>query len=343
MSTSIKPPYIFLLKVALLALIPLLPAILFHLIFDPYKVLRSHEDYFGDGLGVNKGVVTLDAFRRNNAATDYDSFILGSSISCYYPVEEWLKYLPEGSRGMHFDSSGQSIHTTRLFLEYLDRECDSLNNVLIVMSPYIFGIKDSPESLPLLVPPAIYGNDFCRSLRFHYKFFRELSTYGYCASLIPWLISGEKEDKLDRHIFEQQPIVYSRTINEESIPEWDAEIAADPAKFYATHTVEVPDRNEPYREMETPLTEEQRNDFRKIREILNRREVDFRLILSPTLSLEVLSDSDDAFLKSLFGDGYINITRDFRDELADRTNFYDGVHYRPVLAEKYMRMAYESR
>ena len=51
-------------RVALMSAIPLLPFVVAYIWLDPYKVLRSYDDYFSDGLGVNKGVVTIKTFKE---------------------------------------------------------------------------------------------------------------------------------------------------------------------------------------------------------------------------------------------------------------------------------------
>ena len=136
--TTTPTAYSFLAKVALLCLLPLLPFIVAYVLLDPFKVLRVYDDYFADGIGNNKGMVSLRAFEAGNPRYHYDSFILGSSVSCHYPVAEWQKLLPPGAVPFHMDSSEQTIHCMRLYIEYLDTRADAINNVLIVMSPPSF-------------------------------------------------------------------------------------------------------------------------------------------------------------------------------------------------------------
>lgn len=328
-------------RVALMSAIPLLPFVVAYIWLDPYKVLRSYDDYFSDGLGVNKGVVTIKTFKELYPVYGYDSFILGASISCYYQAHEWIKCLPNGAKPFHMDSSGQTIHNTRLFLEYIDRECAEIDNVLIVCSPYVLKIAYDENSLYGVIPPDVACGGWKYVWNFHYNFFKRLSTYHYYASFIPWKLHGKQEDLMrEEHIFELQPISYEESVNEESIPQWDREIETDSAGFYSRHEIHIPDKDAPYEVCERLIDENMQDDFRRIAEILRRRGASYKIIVSPTLQLEVLCDEDDRFLRSIFGDGYVNLTREFREELSDRKNWYDNTHYRPVLATKFMQRAY---
>lgn len=338
--TKITPAGLF-WRVAIMAAIPLLPFVVAYLWLDPYKVLRSYDDYFSDGLGVNKGVVTVTAFKKSYPVYGYDSFILGSSISCYYPAREWVRYLPAGAKPFHMDSSGQTIHNTRLFLEYIDRECTEINNVLIVCSPHILKIVYEDNSLPGTIPPEVAGGGWKYLWDYHYNFFKRLSTYGYYASYIPWRLHGQRKDHMpDAHLFEPQPIIYQESINEERIPQWDCEIETDSAGFYSRHEIHIPEKDAPYVVCGRLIDEDMQADFRRIAEILHRRGTSYRIIFSPTVHLEILCEDDDRFLRATFGDGYVNLTGEFREELYDRKNWYDNTHYRSVLATKFMQRAY---
>lgn len=337
-----QSPAGFVCRVALMAILPLVPFILLYVALDPYKVLRSHDDYFSEGLGVNKGVVSYNLFNRQNPAANYDSFIIGASISCYYPVEHWRRHLPPRAVPFHFDSSGQTVHSTRLFLEYLDSHADSINNLLIVLSPHVLGLEYNHNALPSLLPPGIDESGWLYPVSFHYKYFRRLSTYGYYGSLLPWLVRGVKEDLLHQNIFEQQPIRHDRAINEESIPSWDEWIMTDSAAFYARYQFDIPADTATYKVLESRITPAMKADFKAMASIIHRRGTGACVLFSPTLSLELLSADDDAFLRDTFGDSYVNLCGEFRQELGDRKNFYDGIHYRPPLAVKFMDRAYET-
>jgi len=331
--------YAFIARVGGLAVIPLLPFIVLYFSLDPFKVLYHHDDYFSDGLGVNKGVVSVNAFESQNDARNYDSFIVGASISCYYPVEEWKKYLPADARPIHIDSSGQPVSVMRLFMEYLDREATDMRNVLIVLNTRVLKEKYRPDLLPGKFPVALnptpaYWWDF------NYKYFRSFASYAYFASYIPWRLTGVKHDYTDAHLFEPQPIKYDRTINEETIPEWDYMIENDSASFYSVYNVVTPEPGKPFHRLDNILSDQVKEDLAAIAGILKRRGSHAKVIVAPALDLGMLSEEDDLFMRQTFGDAYHNLTGEFREELSDAGNFYDNTHYRPVLAVKHLRMVY---
>ena len=111
----------FLLYAGVMATVPLLLLLCAYVAIDPFKVLRWHDDPFADRLGLNKGMLSVQAYEKGlSSGRKYDSFIMGSSVSCAYLSEEWVRYLPYGSSPLHMDSSGQTVSTLRKYLEYLE-------------------------------------------------------------------------------------------------------------------------------------------------------------------------------------------------------------------------------
>lgn len=333
--------YGFLVRVGLLCLVPLLPVIVAYLVLDPFKVLRAHSDYYSDGIGKNKGVVTLRTFDEGNPVWHYDSFIIGSSVSCHYPVEEWKKYLPEGAVPFHLDSSNQTIHCTRLYVEYLDTHAYAIRDVLWVLSPFILELRQEEQPQGCAIPPALLPSDVDKAL-FQYDYFRIFATEGFLKAYLPWLLTGRKTDDVSgrMRVFELQPVVYDPQTNEERLPEWDAAIASDREAFYAEHTILTPPSDAPYRMAPESLSDADKEDLRAIASILKRHNARLKIIMAPELSLTVPNRADTEFFSALFGDNYVDLTREFRSELQEPANFYDNTHYRPVLAAKFMRRAY---
>jgi len=339
--TTTPTAYSFLAQVALLCLLPLLPFIVAYVLLDPFKVLREHEDYFSDGIGKNKGMVSLRAFEAGNPRYHYDSFILGSSVSCHYPVAEWQKYLPQGAVPFHMDSSDQTIRCMRLYVEYLDTRADAINNVLIVLSPFILGLD--PDALPqaCAIPAPLLSSPIDKAL-FHYDYFRLFATEGFLSAYVPWLMTGNKNDTVTggQRVFEPQPIAYNPATNEESIPSWDALISSNPEAYYARHHIETPPPQAGYKVAPRLLSDTDKEDLRAVASILRRHNANVKVIMAPELSLTVPCAADQAFFADLFGADYVDLTCEFRAELQERTNYYDNIHYRPPLAVKFMRRAY---
>ena len=346
-TSSSKPfgrsPWGFLLRAGLFALLPLALATAAYIYFDPFKVVHWHDEPFADSLGINKGQLSVQSFERYNPSEHFDSFILGSSVSCYYDADEWRRYLPDSARVTHLDSSTQIPTTLALFVEYLERQKVPLRHAMVVLAPDVLSFTYDPERLPSLNPPAVVRNPLY-ALQFHYKYLCGFLNYRYLEPYAIWRATGERIETTGAHVFNCQPVEYTRIINEERIPAWDRLIEADVEEFYRRYPTRgfLPE-DEPYHPLPREITPEYRDALRRVAAVFSRQHTDYKVILGPTPALYVLNPEQQRFMRDTFGDHFVDLTREFRAEQSDSTNFYDRIHYRPTLARRYLRRAYSPR
>ncbi|MCM1005772.1 MAG: hypothetical protein NC402_05685 [Prevotella sp.] len=313
-----------------------------YLYIDPFCLFLEPETPFATRFPGNKGLTTVRAFEKGNPRYRYNSFIIGSSISMHYRIDDWLKYLPEGASPFHLDSSMQSVRCTRLFLEYLEKNAAAIDNVLIVFTPFIFESADEDEPVHTYATPPQIMQSVCDKAKFHYRFFRDFANYDFFSQYSPLSSLGEDSQsalptELDHNNFNSY--IYDPATNEVCNPALDKLIDESPDEYYASHEIIDFDLKAPYHEVK-PLTDSQKEDLRIIAAILKKHNTNFKILLTPELMLRTISPEDDAFFHSLFTDNFVNLTREFRDEMRYRTNYYDNPHYRPALADKYMNRAY---
>ena len=108
----------------LLFLVPLWLVIALYIILDPFKVIREYDSYYVDGkptyVNVDHDYVSTQVFEKTHPLYHYDSFILGSSRSRFFPLEEWEKHIGNDCNGYHFDGSGETLYGVYRKLKYLD-------------------------------------------------------------------------------------------------------------------------------------------------------------------------------------------------------------------------------
>ena len=216
------------------AIVFLTPCVLLFIIYvwhDPFKVLRNYEEYFPEGTvlpNINKGMLSVRDFNRYYPAERFNSFILGSSMSIPYKIDEWKKYLDEDARAFHFDSSGESLRSMRLKIEYLLRSGVSLDNVLIVFPPNIFEYRDHtdvPSINPWQIDPDI------SFLYYHWVFLKNFYNREFIRAYIVSKILGRQAKVGLVEAIQEQPIRIDYKYNEESLPAWEHEALNDPEKF----------------------------------------------------------------------------------------------------------------
>lgn len=280
--------------------------------------------------------MTLAAFERGYGRYCYNAFIIGSSLSCYYAVEDWQEHLPAGARGFHFDTSQQSIRTMRRLVDYLKHSGADVEHALLVLDPFIFRIDSRHDAMVYLDPPQIREAWYVPV--FHTRMFANFLNMKYMTSYVPWVLTGRKKHYSEVLIFEPQPIVWDARTNEESIPQWDSLISSNPAGFYTMHRIDPLPAH--YSDCGPLITPEIEEDLRAVAATFRRLGTDYKVVVGPNRRLEVLGPVDEALMLEIFGNRFVNLGRCFSNELRDERNFYDNTHYRRPLARKIMERVY---
>ena len=336
------------LKAVAVILPVLLPVMLCYIWADPYKVLRKYEgpDYFPDleacpvRLGANKGLVTLNNLEHQEVMEHtYNAFIFGSSVSCYYDAFTWAALADStgDAHPYHMDSASETLMSMADKVDYLNRTGHAIDYALVVLDPIIMaGAPDN--SPPVIAPPQLHKSWF-ETLKYHYTFFRAATNADFLKSWIPAAIYGHPFANGRNHVFEPQPIVYNPLINQESLPQWDSLITADPSVFYASHPLPPV----PVKSTASPsvLSGERLHALRSIADTFRRHHTDYHIIIAPNRLKVTLNPEDLRTLNELFGSASVHdFSTIFVDALAADTLLYDKTHYRPVFAKRLMEYTY---
>ena len=333
------------LRAALVALPVLVPLLAAYLIADPFKVIYAHDDYFpnpaavGLRVSVNKGMATVRNYERQVAqGRNYNAFIFGSSISCYYSPEEWAEILGADARPYHFDSSSETLVQMGQKAEYLHNRGSEIKYALVVLDPWIMLGRD--EDSPFSINPPEVQPSLAHIMKFHYTFFRASMNADFLKSYIYSIFAGEPLEIGRNKVFEDQPIVYDSLTNHKSVPLWDSIIAQDPAGFYAAHPL-----------MPSPATSEQAAEaidnkshlaLEAMARIFAADGTDYEVIIGPNRRKLTLNDKDLHKLQTIFGASHVHdFSRIWVNELEADTMLYDNVHYRPVFASRLLHAAYD--
>ena len=320
-----------------------------YVLADPFKVLRHYDDYFPDPrlhkvrIGINKGLVTLTNFNdRLSEGRNYDSFIFGSSISCYYDARRWATIV-EATSGdtlhpYHFDSSSETLMSMARKTDYLDRQGIGIRHALIVLDPIIMGADES-DGPAYLDPPQLHDS-FFETLKYHYTFFRAATNADFFKSYLPAGLRGKPSENGRNLLFERQPIIYDKITNQETIPQWDSLIRTDSRRFYLEHPLKEPPDH--LSESFPVLNEERIKALERIKEVFDCHRTDYRIIIGPNRAKVTLNSQDLQVIWRIFSrDRVYDFSRSLAGMLEQDTMLYDNTHYRPPMAELLMRMAYE--
>ena len=330
----------FFCRCAFVFVTPCLLLLALYVLLDPFKVVRDYDDYFpAEGMypAVNKGMLSVRNFQRYFHVDSLDSFILGSSMSIPYRVDEWRRYIGRDSRPFHFDSSGESLRSMRLKVEYLLNSGADIENVLIVLPPDIFCYRDHlsvPYINPWQIDPDISW------LRYHWTFIKNFYNRKFFRAYVMSRLLGRTDNVDIMGAMSTQPIVMDNPHNEESLPAFESEAICDADSYRAHHHPAFVASVQPT-EWVSFATPQGRSEVARIASLLNDNGVRYKVVIGPRLDKRYINHLDLRILADAFGAENVH---DFSRSMAyvadDPVNFYDNVHYRPYVAAEIMRRVY---
>lgn len=345
MNNTTKNILRFVLHAAAMTAPVLSVAVTYYLLADPFKVLWQYDDYFPDPrlhpvhARVNKGMVTVRNYNARKAeGKNYNAFIFGSSISCYYNAGLWASMLGRDARPYHFDSSNESLVSMAEKVQYLDRQGVDLDYALIVLDPLVMKVADNNTSPATIHPPELHPG-LVHRLVWHYRFFRASTNADFFKSWIPAQVTGVPCCYGRNPVFGTQPIVYDPFTNQESMPLWDSMISVDPEKFYAQHPL-LPSPKK-VSESKVVLEREKADALTRIAAVFMAHHTDYQVVIGPNRRKVALNATDLHTLQHIFVPERVHdFSAVFATALESDTLLYDNTHYRPVFAARLLDYVY---
>lgn len=324
--------------------IPFLALLCLYIILDPFKVLKSYDSFYdinsSGWVGINKDFVSTTTFIRNSEKIDYNSFIFGNSRSIFYQIVDWKKHLDSDSKCYHFDASGEALWALNKKIEFIDKQGNNLNNILLILD-YETIIQDKPKEghLFIISPPLVNNSnlfDFHKT--FYFTFLNPKFLYAY----LDFKLSGKVKPYMRKsNLLGDRPRNYDITTNEIRFDYFEKLIEED--KYYTTERLSVfYDRDTLTQNYSSQsIFEGQKKIFKNIQSILKKHNSKIRVIISPLYNQQKINENDLIYLRSIFGHNNVFDFSGINEYTNNYINYYESSHYRPHIARKLMEIAYE--
>lgn len=312
---------------SLLALMPVAAYVALYAVLDPFKVIRSYNGVSiapGDSLEriPNKRYVAIEGLKYYDPQYHYDSFIFGSSISSNFTAEAWKRHLPDKASVYHFTAGANTLTGIRDELRYLIDHGYPVRHALFIMEDEMFQRQPRLNEMPY-VPHYDVSAEVSR-LHFHFvhfNAFRDPMMLLY--NLVPWPWVGRQlvEDGKMATI----PSGRDEVINEDSSQGLDSVILNNPKEYYSPMQWLVNMQPQPN---PMPLSIDDSNEpvLREIADMLNKRHIDYIIIVPPRFRSQPMSLIDHAALCDIMGESHVNDFSGDSTLVHDLESYYDGIH-----------------
>ncbi|MEP6651736.1 MAG: hypothetical protein ABJA82_00165 [Myxococcales bacterium] len=327
-----------LLKVGLLAA-PLGLLVVAYLWFDPFMVLRRHEQWYPGEIGVspNRDYVSTELL-RDPARPRPDSFIFGNSRSLAFETADWTAHLPTHARPFHYDASLETLYGIWGKVHFLDANGFAIRNALLVVDADLLSHADHSDKRALYRKhPLISGDSWWEfQLSFVEAFLSRLFFIKYLDYQLSHRWRGYMGGVLERRSTAHDPVT-----NDLSFRPREDEIARLGEEYYRRHAGEFDGRA---RGEGTPTVSvigaAQRARLEEVAAIFARHGTQVRIVVSPLYDDRPLAVVDRTLLEGAFGKDRVFDYSGNNDITADRHNYYESSHYRVAVARRILETIY---
>ena len=333
-----------LVLLSLLALLPVLLMVAIYIIRDPFHVIKPYNGSINNTadtvqLTVNTGYFSTEAFKYFEPTRHYDSFIMGSSLSGYYRIQDWVRHLPDSVSAFHFNASRETLIGIRNKLNYLVANGATIKHVLIVMEDEMLKRQPIDQDVLFVQHPQTASNvSWWEFHQLYFNAFRhpELAAYTIWPNATSTRLALEKgyatTDIPDR----------IEELNEGYYGWADSIIDCNPEAFFTPEHLAryaQPMRLMPCPDKITPTVESLLND---IATILRNQGTDYQIIIPPHYAWEPISSHDLYMLELIFGQQRVHDYSHDPELSTDLHYYYDDGHLIARECARLMDSAYHT-
>lgn len=330
----------FLRKIAIFS-IPLLFLVITYVITDVFKVIYHYDPYYTDTyyIGVNRAYGSTMTYINQNPKYNYDSFIFGNSRSLFYEIDTWKKYLPTGSRCMHFDESGGSISGVHNKIAYIDRTGGELKNALLVIDHELLSRNEQKEGYLFISPPILKGNS--NFINFHVQHFCAFLNLKFLTALADYNIFGKFRPYM-RNLISDGHSIYIPEYNEFQKTLTEKEI--NEGTYYdASHLKVFEDVQEPGTFSKEMIDKDGEEMLKNIKHIFDKHHTSYKIVISPLYDQIKLNRNTLNLLCQIFGENNVYDFSGVNKWNTDYHNYYEQSHYRPIVSSEIMDKIYSNK
>lgn len=332
-------------RFVLLSLLALLPALLLvgmYVIMDPFGVLTPYDGKSpatGDTvqLTVNTGYLSTEAFKYFEPTRHYDSFIFGSSLSGYYRIQDWMRYLPDGASAFHFNASRETLQGILNKLNYLSDNGVTIRHALIVIEDEMLKRQPLDGDILYVQHPSTAPNvSWWKFHQLYFNAFRHPELVAY--TLFPSAMTTRLV--LDKGYATTDIPDRIEELNESYYAWADSIIGVDPDAFFTPQ--HLARYSQPMRLMPCPdkITPQVEALLKDIAATLSSQNTDYQIIIPPHYAWEAMSSHDLFKLEQLFGIERVHDYSHDADMGTDLHYYYDDGHLTSRQCARLMDSAY---
>lgn len=321
-----------------LLLAPLLIVGACYLLFDPFEVVYHPSRHYLDPQVVyNWDVNQTEILEQAYSSYRFDSYILGSSRSKAFMVEDWRPCI-DSPRVFHYAVMAETLFGIERKIAFIDRNRMPLRNVLLILDRDILGQTGNSTGHLFIKHPDVSGGS---RLDFHLTFFQAFMGptffFPYLAHRLGLplsvttkaLVTGGKGCRYD-------PILGDMTF-----VTVEEQIRKDPGAFYRGQQRLFYPRSGLPSTAPPVVGVLQRKMLASMAKIFAAHRTDVRVVIAPLYDQVTFNPADRRTLEDFFGKERVFDFSGINTLTSGPQNYLEPSHFRPHVARAIISTLYE--
>lgn len=330
-----------LIKKILIFILPLILLFASFVIMDPFRIIKDYDNYDDTFVSLNRSFVCHKIYLKNKNSHNFDSFIMGSSLSLSFKLEEWAKYIPQKAKPFHFDGSGEGIYGIYHKLKFLDKGNAPINNCLIIISKEGLsglGVKNG-HMLFNIAPPALSDES---AFNFYLTFLKKSFDLKFVTAYADYLLFDTYRGYMGLYFEEKTDVRRFNPINcDYNIPSGIANNKEDSLLYYKERInngvfYERPKTNTDKYE----ITDAEIEYLKGTRKIFDKHRTDYKIVVAPTYDQIPIPKEQLNLLHTILGEGNVYDFSGKNKFTEPISNYFESDHYKPYVANEIMSIIY---
>jgi hypothetical protein len=302
---------------------------------DPMKVFKSYDNPVEKGVLMNDRLFKIRYLKTTN--TRYNSFILGSSRSNAFKIDNWLKVLNDSNAiGYHLGVNDETLYGMYGKINFLNDNNCKIKNVFILLDNRVLSLTKNHKAHVFAETPEITGETKIEFYKdFLFAFLDPLFLKEYFSYMITNQVKNEGQRLWD------PGFTFNKVTGDIFYSRMDSLIAKDSVEYYIG-------KKSVFYSREQIIEGEQKGTINKdgslllnqIMSVLKTHNSNYKLVITPNYDQIPICKSDLKIINEIFGKENVYDFSGINEITQETGNYYEERHFKPSIADSIMHLIY---
>lgn len=303
-----------------------------YIVADPYHIIRDYPNLKNNEFKLtNRNYLSTNLFLKENPKHNFNAFIMGGRTSCAFKTADYSKKL-KNSSVFHFDGEQEDIETIKLKLEFIEKQTNEINNVLLIFDTDTFN-EHNASNIWNRKDYKFSGENI---LKYHWHFFKAFYFSSNWIAFFDLKMFGKSKSYMSNEFGKKD---YFKMPNNDIEFEFnDSQIKKDSLAYYQNDIYTKRDIYQNLPENMIPhinhIDKKEIEILNKIKAIFRRKKSRYTIIIAPLFDRRNFDTTEVNTLKSIFGEENVHNFSGRNKYTNATSNYYNMAYFKSNVAKE---------